>query len=127
MQLKILAPSETVAHEEATKITGEAANGSFTLLPRHVDFVTALVPGILIYADTDGVEHFVAVNHGVLVKKGNEVLVSCANAFSGPDLRSLRDIVTGMEDVSEEHDRASRSALAKLEVNIVRRFLELER
>ncbi|HBE49542.1 MAG TPA: F0F1 ATP synthase subunit epsilon, partial [Cyanobacteria bacterium UBA11369] len=49
MKLKVLLPTKILLEEEVSKITAEAANGSFCLLPRHIDFVTALVPGILIF------------------------------------------------------------------------------
>ncbi len=47
MKLKILLPTEIMLDEEVTKVTAEAGNGSFCLLPRHIDFVAALVPGLL--------------------------------------------------------------------------------
>ena len=51
MKLMVLLPTEVLIDEEARKITAEAQNGSFCLLPRHIDFVTALVPGILSFED----------------------------------------------------------------------------
>jgi len=49
MNLKILLPTEILLDEEVTKVSAEAENGSFTLLPNHIDFVTAIVPGILFF------------------------------------------------------------------------------
>ena len=46
MRLKVLLPAKVAVDEEVTKVTAEAANGSFSLLPRHVDFIAALVPAI---------------------------------------------------------------------------------
>ena len=125
MRIKLLVPRETLLEADAIKINAEAENGSFTLLPRHADFVAALVPGILTYTDAEGEERYFAVDSGVLVKQGDEVLVSVVNAFEGPELGSLREVVRGLENVSEERDQIARNALARLEVNIVRRFLEL--
>lgn len=125
MRLKVLVPAETVIDEEVERVGGEAANGSFTLLPRHVDFVTALVPGILSFVTPDGTERLLAVDHGILVKQADEVLVSTAGAYEGPELGSLRETVMELADAAEERDRVARSALARLEVNIVRRFIEL--
>lgn len=49
MQLKVLLPTEIFLHEPVRKVVAEAPNGSFCLLPAHIDFVTALVPGLLSY------------------------------------------------------------------------------
>ena len=46
----------------------EADNGSFCLLPRHIDFATALAPGLLSFEEPGGAESFLAVDSGVLVK-----------------------------------------------------------
>jgi F-type H+-transporting ATPase subunit epsilon len=84
MKLKVLLPTEILVDEAVRKITAEAANGSFCLLPRHIDFVTALVPGLLSFeTQKEGQEVFVAVAEGVLVKSGEEVLVSVRNAARG--------------------------------------------
>jgi len=123
--MKLLVPRKTLIDEPVRKISAEAENGSFTLLPRHVDFVTALVPGILSFIDESGTERLLAIDKGVLVKQADSVLVSTANAFEGRELGSLNDIVAGLSDVSEEHDRIARGALARLEANIVRHFIEL--
>ena len=48
MRLRVLLPTELLLDEQAEKIVTEAENGSFCMLPRHVDFVAALVPGILV-------------------------------------------------------------------------------
>ncbi len=125
MRLKVLAPAETIVDEEVKKVGAEGADGSFTLLPRHVDFVTALVPGILSFVAENGTERMLAVDRGILVKHADEVLVSTAGAHEGPELGSLREIVIELEDAAQERDRAARSALTRLEINIVRRFIEL--
>ena len=124
MRLKILLPTEVLLDQEVEKIIAEGANGSFALLPRHQDFVTALVPGLLSF-ETDGEEEFIAVDEGVLVKTGAEVLVSTRRAVRGPDLGSLRETVeTEFMDLDEKQ-RLTRSAMARLEANFARKFYEL--
>jgi len=68
MNLKVLLPTEVLIDEEVRKVTAEAENGFFCLLPRHIDFATALIPGLLSFEDSEGRETFVAVDEGVLVK-----------------------------------------------------------
>ena len=125
MKLKVLLPTKILLEEEVSKITAEAANGSFCLLPRHIDFVTALVPGILIFVSVRGEEKFLAVDEGILVKSGVQVLVSTRHAVQSSDLGLLQETVEKQFRVLNEREKVTRSALAKLEVNIVRQFLEL--
>ncbi|UCH34752.1 MAG: F0F1 ATP synthase subunit epsilon [Armatimonadota bacterium] len=126
MRLKILLPTEILVDEDADKIVAEAENGSFCLLPRHVDFVAPLVPGLLSYvASDDGREEFVAVDVGILVKRGAEVMVSTSNAARGADLGQLRETVAGRFRDLADRERLTRTALARIESNIVRRFMEL--
>ncbi len=81
MKLKILIPTIVLVDREVTKVIAEAENGNFCLLPHHIDFVAALVPGILSFTTEGGEEIFVAVDEGILVKCNQEVLVSARNAI----------------------------------------------
>ena len=92
MKLKIILPTEIMVDVEVTKVTAEASNGLFCLLPRHIDFVAALVPGLLSFVKAGNeVEEFLAVDEGILVKCGPEVLVSTRKAVRGPELGQLRE------------------------------------
>jgi F-type H+-transporting ATPase subunit epsilon len=126
MNLKVLLPAEVLVKEEVAKVTAEAANGSFCLLPKHVDFVAALVPGILSFETAGGRETFVAVDEGILVKCGDEVMVSTRNAVRGPDLGQLRRTVEERFKVLDDHEKTARSAMVKIEAGFVRRFLEIQ-
>jgi F-type H+-transporting ATPase subunit epsilon len=128
MKLKVLLPTEILVDEAVRKITAEAANGSFCLLPRHIDFVTALVPGLLSFeTQKEGQEVFVAVAEGVLVKSGEEVLVSVRNAARGGGLGEMRRIVEEKFMVLDEKEKAARTAMARIEAGFVRRFLEVQK
>lgn len=127
MRLKVLLPSEVLTDREVTKVIAEAENGSFCLLRRHVDFLAALVPGILAFETEDGSEEFIGVDEGILVKVGSEVLVSTGNAVIGPDLGTLRKRIKENFDMLDDREKMARSAASKLEANLVRRFMELER
>lgn len=127
MRLKVLLPHEVLVDEEASKIIAEAENGSFCLKPRHVDFVSALTAGLLTFVDGSGAEVFLAVDEGILVKCGDEVLVSCRNAVRGDDLGQLQEIVDERFKQLDEQERMARSAVARLEAGVVRRFIEFEK
>ncbi len=126
MYLKVLLPTEILVDEPVTKVIAEAENGSFCLLPRHIDFVAALVPGILCFCTADGKEHFAAIDEGTLVKCGEQVLVSTFSAVRGTDLAQLRATVAERFLELDEHERVARTALARLEAGTIRRFIELE-
>jgi F-type H+-transporting ATPase subunit epsilon len=127
MRLKVLLPTQILVDEAVRKVVAEGENGSFCLLPRHVDFVAALVPGLLAFVPADGEEVFLATDEGTLVKCGAEVLVSVRNAVLGADLGTLKATVAGQFLRLDERERLARSALARLEASVVRRFMEFEK
>lgn len=126
MHLKVLLPTEVLVDEPVVRLVAEAENGFFCLLPRHIDFVAALVPGVLAFHDASGAEHFAAVDEGTLVKCGADVLVSTWKGVLGTDLDRLRDIVDKTFLELDEHERKARTALARLEAGTLRGFLELQ-
>lgn len=126
MRLKVLLPSEILLDEPAGKIVAEAHDGWFGILPRHIDFVTALVPSVLVYVDTAGVERFLGIDEGILVKCAADVQVSTRNAVLGDDLYSLQRAVHAKFLELDDRERSARSALARLEAGVVRRFIELQ-
>ena len=125
MRLRVLAPTEIVVDEPVARVIGEAENGAFCLLPRHIGFVTALAPGLLSYETPEGEEVFLAVDEGILVKCGSEVRVSTRYAARGPDLDHLRETVERRVREIDDRERRARSALARLEADLVRRFVEM--
>ncbi len=127
MRLKVLLPSGVLINQEVTRIVAEAENGSFCLLPRHVDFLAALVPGLLSFTPIQGVEAFLAVDEGMLIKCGSEVLVSTRNAVRGPHLGQLEQTVKESFRRLDDQETMARSAFSKLEANFIRRFMDLEK
>src|ERR1035437_6565923 len=94
MNLKILLPFRIFAEKTGVlRLSAETRDGSFGLLPHRLDCVAALVPGILSYETESDGEVFVAVDEGVLVKTGPDVLISVRRALDGADLRQLREAV----------------------------------
>lgn len=126
MRLKLLTPTEVLVDEIAIKINAEGPDGQFCLLPRHRDWVAALVPGILGFTTPDGGETFAAVDQGVLVKCGDEVLISVRRAVRDCDLACLRGVVETRFRHYDDQEKAARGAIARLEAGVIRRFLELQ-
>jgi F-type H+-transporting ATPase subunit epsilon len=127
MRLQVVTPVKRVVDEEAAKVTAESEGGAFCLLPRHQDLAAALVPGLMHFVDADGREVFLAVNEGILVKSGRDVLVSSRQAVRGPDLPGLRRVVDEEFLVLDEKEKKARTVVTKIEVSFVRRFLEMNK
>jgi F-type H+-transporting ATPase subunit epsilon len=125
MRLKVLLPTQVLVDQEVGKVVAEAQNGSFGMLPHHIDFAAALVPGVLLYETVDGDELYLGTDEGILVKCGSEVLVSTRSAIPGEDLHTLRQAIQERYLELDERERLARSALARLEAGVVRRFIEL--
>ena len=127
MKLKILLPTHILLEESVSKVIADAENGSFCIKPRHVDFVSALVPGLLIFINELAEEIFVAIDEGILVKCGDEVLVSTRHAVPGKNLQTLKKMVDSDFRKLDEHERLARTALSRLEAGMVRHFIDLEK
>lgn len=126
MQFRILLPATILLDESVTKVIAEGSDGSFCLLPKHRDFVTSLVPGIITYVDAAGAESFVAVSEGVLTKSGSQVLVSARRASRNDQLGELQRLVREDFQRLNDRERVAQTVVARLEADFMRRFLELD-
>ncbi len=127
VQVKVVLPTHVLLDVGVARLVAEAVDGSFGVLPRHVDFVASLRPGVLALTLRDGTELFVGHDVGIFVKQGREVLVSVRQAVRGTRLSELRQQVREELATVMEAEQTARSALARLETGIVRRFVDLER
>ncbi len=128
MRLKILLPFQIFADEEkVSRIVVQTPDGALGFLPNRRDCVTALTAGVLLYEADGRGEIYVAVDEGVLVKSGPEVLVSVARAIAGNDLSELRGAVEREFRTQDEDERSARSVMAKLEAGFLNRIAALQR
>jgi len=125
MRLRIATPQTIVLDAEVRRVVAEAPNGFFGMLPNHIDFVSELVPGVLVY-ETETGDHYAGIAAGTLVKCAGAVRVAVRSAILEDDLGLLTRRVTEEILREDEAERAARSALARLEADMVRRILELE-
>jgi len=127
MSLQVSLPHRVLAtHADVVRIVAETATGVYGLLPRRLDVVMVLVPGILTIEMASLGERYVAVDHGTLVKVGREVLVAVRRAREGTDLEALRDAVNAeyLAERTEDHDL--RAVMSKLETGFLKRFADLQ-
>jgi F-type H+-transporting ATPase subunit epsilon len=126
MTLKLLLPFRVFAEQtDVRRIAVDTCQGSLGLLPHRLDCVVALVPGILTYETSANGEQYVAVDAGILVKAGPNVLVSVRNAVGGTDLGRLREAVDREFRGVNEREKSVRAVLARLEAGFIRRFAAL--
>ena len=127
MHLNVLLPFQIFAAQAGvTRIVAETREGSFGLLPHRLDCVAALVPGILIYQTESGGEVLLAVDEGVLVNTGMDVLVSVRRAIGGTDLGQLHAAVEKEFLTLDENEQSVRTAVAKLETGFLQRFAKFQ-
>lgn len=123
MNLKILLPYKIFAEKsDVLRIVAESRGGSFGLLPQRLDCVASLAPGILVFETEAEGEVCMAIDEGVLVKTGADVLVSVRNAIAGTDIGKLHEAVEQEFMNLDEQEKSVRSVLAKLESGFIRRF-----
>ena len=126
MNLRLLLPEKVAVDQPVAKVTAEAEDGVFCLLPRHIDFVAALVPGLLALEDEDGEETLFAVDRGILVKAGDEVLVSTPRVIGGRPLGELQRAVQEELEALDRQQQRTQAALRKIEADFVQRLVEME-
>ena len=127
MNLKVLLPFKIYADKTGvSRIAAETRSGSLGLLPHRLDCVAALKPGILIYETEAGGEVFLAVDEGVLVKAGSDVLVSVRRAIAGTDLGRLHEAVEKEFLSMNEREKNVRAVTEKLEIGLLRRFAKYQ-
>ena len=127
MHLKVLLPSQIFAEKTGvSRIVAETRAGSVGLLPHRLDCVAALAPGILIYETEAEGEVYIAVDEGVLVKTGLDVLISVRRAMSGTDLGRLRASVEQEFLTLDEQAQSVRSVMAKLETGLLSRLASFQ-
>lgn len=127
MDVTLLLPSQVLYHGQATRLRADGQAGSFGVLPNHADFVTALVPSVLVLLDEDGTERFFGIDEGLLVKRDQQVSVVVRRGVLGDDLETLHQKVRDSFIDAEDDERVARSALSRLEADMVRRLGQLKR
>jgi len=127
INLKVLLPFQIFAEKKGVKrIVAQTLQGSFGLLPHRLDCTAALAPGILIYETEAEGEVCLAVDQGLLVKSGMDVLVSVRNAIGGTDLDKLHEAVKQEFLRVDQQEKSVRSVLAKVESEFIHRLLEFQ-
>lgn len=127
MEVSVREPTQQVHAGRVCKINAVAQGGAFGLLPQHADHVAVLVPSVLVLTEADGRERFFGIDHGLLVKHGQQVDVAVRRVVPGDDLASLAETVATRFEQADEQEREARTALSRLESGILRHLGDLRK
>ncbi|MEL6778042.1 MAG: F0F1 ATP synthase subunit epsilon [Cyanobacteria bacterium J06597_16] len=126
MHLTVTLPHHVLVDAVVTRLVAEGTHGSFCLLPKHIDCLSILEPGIFIYETADEqekvTENYLAMGQGLLVKQGVSVSVSVWEAIAGDNLAQLHQAVETQFRQLDEQARLTQTALARLEAGLSRQF-----
>jgi F-type H+-transporting ATPase subunit epsilon len=116
MKLVISTPARIVVTASGVvHVRAEDESGSFGIMPRHADLVTALTTSVVTWRVHDGRERHCAVRGGVLTVAGGDVAIATREAVPGDDLETLE------HDVLERFRRAvDEAARARVETERLR-------
>jgi len=127
MRLQIFLPYEKfVDIDDIQEVVIDTIDGSFGLLPKRLDCVAALEPGIISYKTHQDELVYVAIDTGVLVKVDQSVTISVRHAKSGVELEQLYEAVKSEFFIRNESEHDIRASLAKLESGFIRRMTSLD-
>src|SRR5580704_13489625 len=127
INLKVLLPFQIFLEKKGVKrIVAQTLQGSVGLLPHRLDCTAALAPGILTYETEAEGNVYLAVDQGVLVKVGMDVLVSVRNAIGGTTLDKLHEAVKRQFLTLDVQEKSVRSVLAKMESGFIHRFMRFQ-
>lgn len=127
MDVVIRLPSRILYQGKASSLRAEGKAGSFGLLPNHTDFVTELVPSVLMLVLENGKEIFFGIDEGLLVKRDHKVSAVVRRGVAGDELTTLHQKVHDSFMQVEDDERVARAALSRLEAGMVRRLGQLKR
>ncbi|MFM7141148.1 MAG: F0F1 ATP synthase subunit epsilon [Alphaproteobacteria bacterium] len=89
MQLVVVTPDRQVLDTEVEEVYAPGVAGQFGVLPKHVAFVTALVPGEVRYRER-GADRFMAVSGGVCEVSGDTVTILADTAEAAGEIDAAR-------------------------------------
>jgi F-type H+-transporting ATPase subunit epsilon len=125
MKLLITDPTTIVAdHRDIVAVRAEDASGSFGVLDRHADLLTALAISVVQWRHADGRIGYCAVRRGVLsVRGGHDVSIATRQAQLGDDLDQLEHTVLSRFRSELDTERTERVAATRLHMAAIRQII----
>ncbi len=129
MKLQVVLPTRVfLQRNDLSHMSIDTPTGNLGFLPQRLDCVVPISPGILAYRHTaTEVEEYIAVDTGILIKTGNQIVVSVHHAVASANLAELEQIIHAEFEQLSEQEKLVRSISAGIETKLIRRFIELRR
>ena len=125
MRVRLVIPGKTYLDEDMDKVTAPGKEGLFQILPKHIDMVSSLQPGILVLTK-ESKDRYFAINEGVLVKEHNLIHISCFQVMEGASLDKLQETISDNFKILNEKEKRLKQILTKLEADTLIRFMEMK-
>ena len=125
MKLTIFTPTGIILQCKIKKITLETLGGYYTLLPQHVDFVSAMEENIVSYVTENNEIKYAACQNGIVVKKVENVTITVHHAVLGNSLDEIEEVINIDFKKSNEQRKELNTAMARLEIGLIRGFNRL--
>jgi F-type H+-transporting ATPase subunit epsilon len=126
LNLRIYTPNGLFVEEVITKVTVTGNEGCYTILPKHIDYVSSFEDGTLCFTRQNGEKAFVGVGQGILIKCGREVQISTFNAIAGGDTtKTLREAVKDNFDekkTSVDVEKKLKTSLRSMEFELFKKI-----
>lgn len=127
MTLTVYLPFQILIQQPIQKITFESIDGFHTILPKHIDYATALKTGIVRYQDKNGQTGYLACDEGILIKKGKNISLSTRLGIKNNNLKELENVIKTDFKKMEETRKESNKTMAQLELTLARGLLQLNK
>ena len=126
LELQIVLPTRIFTQvDDVAHMSIDTPTGSVGFLPRRLDCVCPIIPGILAYRrHSNTEEEYIAVDTGILIKTGKNVRVSVHHAVASTSLAELEQIIHAEFEQLDEQEKLVRSISAGIETKLIRRFVE---
>ena len=122
MRLVVVTPERQLLDVTVEEVYAPGVAGQFGVLPKHVSFLTALVPGEVRYRER-GVDHYLAIGGGICEVVNDIVTILADSAEPAPDidvhraaaaekraLERLTQLPSGSAEYGAERAAAERAA-----------------
>ncbi len=119
LDLEVLVPDGLVVQAQIKSLQATDESGRFGLLPAHQDFLTLLVPCVVIFRDSADREHYVAVDGGVLLLEKNRIAITTREAVAVDHYDEVADAAAKMLKARRLHERAAQGEFAELQSTLL--------
>lgn len=127
LNLRIYTPEKLFLEKEILKITLNGKEGSFSILPKHVDYISSFDDCIMRYTETSNKASFLATNQGIITKIGRNIEISTFHVIIGNSLMELKNNINELskksKDIANKNTEINEN-LKKMELSILKKIME---